>query len=108
MSLKFEVGKTYVDRDGKKIEIVYKSPYDERARYLGVYSNVDNSIKLSSWYLEEDQRIVKEYKNPVVHKRELIWWKTQDGRVLSGVYPVGQKLYGIELKRETIEYVEEG
>lgn len=122
---KSSVGKCYVDQKGVVRKILaynYYSYNEERYKFVTmVYDPKRNQVSLSfeeGWQnVNEDGRspagavnLVKEYKEPVVHKKDFIWYKDQYGEVLYVVKEIGQLLVdgrNKELKRQTVEYIEE-
>lgn len=105
-----QVGKFYGSNSKNKAwEVIYKDDEVLFYKYHNggsiVYSfRTKSSLErgeLKSWY---------EYKEPVIHKRDIVWWKGRSGRLHVCVYEHGFKLnpvYSEELKRETVSYEEE-
>lgn len=68
--LKLEVGKKYLDSTGNRVEILYKSSYDEVNDYLGVIDFGDHTG--TDWYREDGECALVE--SLVSEIRELEFW----------------------------------
>lgn len=116
MTLKLEIGKTYLTSNGGKVKIVsdeYRTPWNMAFKYIGVYLAPDsgsNHFK-DDGYCTNGIKIVKEYHEPVVHRRDIVWWKNEGSEHIEvSIMTAGAKAWWggpiTELKRETVEYEE--
>ncbi len=123
--LKLEVGKTYVDGNGRKTRIVaIREAKPSYANYIGLTKGTTtvptaaSDVEYPTFFKEdgtsfEQPSLVKEYKEPVVHRRDIVWFKFYDtGEIRTITFPVGggfNPMSGLtELHRQTIEYIEQG
>jgi len=114
--LKLELGKQYLNRDGKKVLIVCQDI--ENNSFTGkvqeftgnpyfAYSSDGYALGGAARY-----NIIKEYKEPVVHKRDMIFYKSiVTGQITTVDMPVGRDYFNRnsnfkEVYRHTVEYVE--
>lgn len=119
MALKLEIGKTYVDGEGERYKIVTDAfkGYGTDKTFLGIcLTGPGHNVYNSNGEVTHvrTMNLVKEYKEPVVHKRILVWYKISkaDG-VLVNVFICKDyadnyiRMYNAtELKREEITYTE--
>lgn len=123
MSLKIEVGKTYVDGKGAKVRVVATDrkalAYHKGMPVLGLreenngeavyHYTADGLYTYKTDSITYPYRLVKEYVPPVTHKVDVVWYKTRDGEIDSVTKPVGVKLVTSsfeEVHRQTVEYTE--
>jgi hypothetical protein len=123
--MKIEVGKTYLDGNSNKILIVSdKSNFvynRTKQPFVGVY--IGNSTRqpgafdANGYYFDVGDinlfNLVKEWKEPVVHKRDVIWYEFIGGGFEVAVAKVGEVGFGYvnnrsykEVKRQTVEFNE--
>lgn len=118
--LKLEVGKTYLTHKGIKYQCVsIKHPgaaHDDpycctvlNCKQKGLnYTDINGLVSIN-----HDLDLVKEYKEPKIHKRDIVWWcNNSDRAIYSSIIEVGKRLnFGAldakELHRETVSYTEE-
>lgn len=120
--MKLEVGKTYKDASGRKVQIVYytkplKDPYYDRSRsesYLGVVKGPE----ISYWYYPDGvhfnssmtsvHNLLKEWSEPIVHKRDVLWVRSSTGFIYCTLVHIGSELplSERELHRQTVTYTE--
>lgn len=85
--LKLEVGKIYTTEEGALYKIVtdkYKgySPLSDSNPFLGVCLTGPGCIAFpGNGHSGGSFRLVKEYKEPVVHKKVVFWVKAEDGSI---------------------------
>jgi hypothetical protein len=114
LMLKLEVGKTYVDRLNRKVEIIYNNYKGTANRYIGVQKSSSDVIlfykETGEWTRHESEcDLVKEYVEPVIHRRDIIWYRATTGEVCVVMKMVGDHLVvkaHTELHRQTVEYTE--
>jgi len=115
--VKLEVGKTYRDKSGLKVLIVYVTSNQQ------AFCGIIQGPEISYWYyldggtldhsLAKTHNLVKLYVEPVVHKRDIIWFRYLNdpkNPVVCTAYNYGTVLplaYQPELHRQTVEFTEQ-
>ena len=106
--LSLEIGKTYLTSSGTKVKILCTT---SRGWFVGEYEQEGLNQWLGDGHPKSINQhpLVKEYKEPVVHKRDIVWY-----RYHGEMHPVVLKAGGAfpfsnthELHRQTVEYTEE-
>jgi hypothetical protein len=126
MTFKLEVGKTYVDDGGFKVRIVCvdrASPISPGPPIVGLRLN-DNMVEVVEFYTAAGhglygRNLVKEYKEPVIHRRKVFWYTAPDSPHVRCVgpfdttmewgtlSPLDEDYTGLRLaKEQIIEYTE--
>lgn len=75
--LKVEVGKTYLTRDKEKIKIVFKDEdvfAGKSDLFGGRFLTYEAGGKRRGWASGSKYTIVKEYVEPVIHRRVVCWY----------------------------------
>lgn len=119
--LVLEVGKTYKTNGGRKVQIVHYSHGKKGGPYLGVLERTANDEDRSVWlgsngsYFNSSHQfawnVTKEYKEPIVHKRDVVWLKRTVGKEINlwfghvGTINFSTDIW-TEVKRETVTYTE--
>lgn len=115
-----DIGKTYVTRLGGHVKIVgivesnyigrLVKPLPGKANTLGMlFEFTRKGVSLRTYGENYCTDLVKEYKEPVVHKRDIVWYRYH-GEMHSVVLKAGGKFpfsNTHELHRQTVEYTEE-
>ena len=118
MTLKLEIDKIYFRKDGGKVKIIYKVDDNlfvgQRVEWPNTISGYSLAGVKQGWSDTASPTLVKEYKEPVVHNRILLWYKDLYGNVLCTLFlnkEYADNFSGIighkELKREEVTYTEE-